>query len=67
MPYRRKYRRGGHILSLDELVRQEFVYWNYKVTHRGWFIVWQLRMAAHAIGENGCIYYAIKNESEAQK
>lgn len=60
--YKRKYRKGGHILSLDELVRQDFVYWHDKIHPRGWFLSWQLRMTAQAIGENGCIYYAIKED-----
>lgn len=60
--YKRKYRKGGHILSLDELVKQDFVYWHDKIHPRGWFLSWQLRMTARAIGENGCIYYAIKEE-----
>ena len=60
--YKRKYRRGGHILSLDELSRQDFVYWHEKITHRSWFLNWNFRMAVQAIGEKGCIYYAIRNE-----
>lgn len=55
---KKKFVKGGHILSLDELYRQEYVYWNHKVTHIGWFQNWTLRMSANAIGENGCIYYA---------
>lgn len=62
--YKRKYRRGGHILSLDELARQEFVYWHDKIHPRGWFLSWQFRMAVENIGETGCIYYAIKEDSE---
>ncbi|MBQ4121637.1 MAG: hypothetical protein IJD35_06450 [Clostridia bacterium] len=60
--YKRKYRKGGHILSLDELVKQDFVYWHDKIHPRGWFLSWQFRMAADNIGENGCIFYAIKEE-----
>ena len=56
----KKYKRGEHILSLDELSKQEFVYWNHKITHCGWFMSWQLRMAARSIGLNGNIYYAVK-------
>lgn len=63
-PAKKKYRRGGHILSLDELARQEFVYWHYKITHRGWFCNWNFRMAAQNIGEHGCIFYAIAEEIE---
>lgn len=59
---KKRYRKGGHILSLDELARQEFVYWNDKITHRGWFQNWSLRMAAGCISEKGCIYYAIADE-----
>lgn len=65
-PYKR-FRRGGHILSLDELARQEFVFWNDVLTHKGWFLSWQFRMAQNAIGENGCIYYAIKEEGKLLK
>ena len=62
--YKRKYRRGGHILSLDELMQQEFIFWLDKVTHRGWFMGWQLAFASKYIGPKGCIYYAIKNEEK---
>lgn len=58
-----KYRRGDRIKSLDELVKQEFVYWNDKITHWGWFMSWQLRMTDNAI-KRGIIYKAIKKESE---
>lgn len=32
------------IKSLDELASQEFVYFNGKLVHRGWFLNWQLKM-----------------------
>lgn len=56
---KQKYRRGPHICSLDELVRQDMVFWVDKPTHKGWFISWQLRMAANSIGKNGAIFYAM--------
>lgn len=55
-----KYRRGGHILSLDELAKQDFVYFRHKIYHEGWFGSWQLRFIKRNIGENGHIYYAEK-------
>lgn len=64
--YKRKYHRGRHILSLDELVKQDFVYWNDKITPCGWFMSWQLRMTANVIGEKGIIYYAVENKDGAQ-
>ena len=64
--YKRKYRRGGHILSLDELMQQDFVYWRDKIEPRGWFMSWQLHFAAKAIGPDGVIYYAVKNEEGSE-
>lgn len=42
---RRKYKPGGYIISLDELMKQEFVYCAGKLVHKGWFCSWQLRYA----------------------
>lgn len=44
---KRKYRKGGKITSLDELAKQEFVYFEDKITnnHRGWFMSRQGRLA----------------------
>jgi len=58
-----KYRKGEKITSLDELVKQDFVYWNDKITHKGWFMSWQLHMTCNAIN-HGVIFYAIKKEDE---
>ena len=63
MAYKRKYRKGSKILSLDELARQEFVYFFDKITHRGWFLSWQFRLAQSYI-ERGWLYYAEKIEGE---
>ena len=57
MTYKRKYRKGEKITSLDELVKQEFVYFRDKITHIGWFCGWQLRLAHNYI-IRGCLYYA---------
>ena len=56
---RKKYRKGGIILSLDELARQEFVFFNEKIYHRGWFASWQLSWCAARI-KFGELRYAIK-------
>lgn len=56
--YKRKYRKGGQITSLDALVTQEFVYFHDKITHSGWFMSWQFRLAKIYI-DRGCLYYAI--------
>ena len=60
--YKRKYRQGGHILSLDEFMQQDFIYFNGKIQPKAWFQCWQINMVNRCIGINGCIYYAIKNE-----
>lgn len=56
---KRKWRRGPKILSLDELVRQDVVFWSDKPQPHGWFMSWQFRMAANSIGKNGVIFYAM--------
>ncbi|MBE6666881.1 MAG: hypothetical protein E7607_01030 [Ruminococcaceae bacterium] len=56
---KRKYRKGGPILSLDELARQEFVYVDHKITHCGWFQSWQFGYTKRMM-EQGRICYAIK-------
>lgn len=60
---KRKYRPGPKVYSLNELMEQDFVYWRDKITPRGWFISWQIRMADEAI-KRGNIRTAIKIESE---
>lgn len=42
---KRKYEPGGYIISLDKLMKQEFVYCAGKLVHKGWFGSWQLRYA----------------------
>ena len=59
MAYMRKYRKGNPITSLDELSKQEFIYFHDKITHRGWFMSWQFSMAGRLL-ERGCLYYAEK-------
>ena len=61
MAYKRKYRKGEQITSLDELMKQEFVYVFDKITHIGWFGSWQVRLAQNFINR-GLVYYAVKNE-----
>ena len=56
---KRKYHKGGKITSLDELAKQEFVYFFDKITHHGWFMSWQFRLTRSYI-ERGYLYYAIK-------
>ena len=40
-----KYKPGRYIISLDDLMKQEFVYCAGKLLHKGWFGSWQLRYA----------------------
>ena len=62
---KRKYRKGDPITSVNELLDQEMVYWRDKITPRGWFLSWQLKMAYDAINR-GEIYKAIrKGETDA--
>ena len=60
MSYKRKYKQGGKILSLDALTKQDFVYWHDKIIPRKWFMCWQIQMTIQAM-EAGIIRYAISN------
>lgn len=40
-------------MSLDDLARQEVVFWRNKPTAKGWFLSYQFGMAAKAIGQSG--------------
>lgn len=63
MAYKRKYQKGEPITSLDELSRQEFIYFYHKITHRGWFMSWQFSMAQRLI-ERGALYKAEKVDNK---
>ena len=58
MGYKRKYKKGEKIKSLDELISQEFVYFYDKITSVGWFGSWQLRWAKSML-DNGKLFKAV--------
>lgn len=62
----RKYAKGDVITSFDELLRQDFVYFVDKITPRGWFMSWQIRMAYNAI-RGGMIRYAVSATTREDK
>jgi hypothetical protein len=53
------FEKGKRITSLDEVAKQEFVYWRHKVYHSGWFMSWQTRFLLCQI-QSGHIHYAKK-------
>ena len=57
MAYKRKFKKGDIITSLDELASQKWIYVFNKITHNGWFMSWQFRMAKQFL-ERGVLYYA---------
>ena len=63
MAYKRKYRKGEKITSLDELMKQEFVFFFDKITNRGWFASWQMRLAKSYI-VRGFLYKAERSEND---
>lgn len=64
MTYKRKYKKGEIIKSLNEMMAQEFIYCGDKILHKGWFGSWQIRMAQTFI-DRGFIFKAIKKETKA--
>lgn len=63
MAYKKKYRMGEKITSLDELIKQECVYCYGRIVQNGWFCSWQLRLA-HKYIIRGCLYYAERIEND---
>ena len=61
--YKRKYKKGKRITSLDELYKQEFIYAFHKITHKGWFGSWQIRFAQSCI-ERGRLFVAERVSEE---
>jgi hypothetical protein len=53
------YEKGELITSLDEMLKQEFIFSREKVYHRGWFCSWPIIFAQGKIQEKQ-IFKAIK-------
>ena len=62
--YKRKYKKGKQITSLNELMEQKFIYHDNQVLHWGWFGSWQIRFA-HIQMTSGRLYRAEKVDDEA--
>lgn len=58
-----KYKQGDVIKTLDELDKQEFIYFNNKIYHCGWWKSWQYRMTTDFL-KAGRLYKAIKKEQK---
>lgn len=52
-----KYRKGSRITCMEELVRQDVVFFRDKVLHRSFFQSWQIRYAINQI-ERGTLFRA---------
>lgn len=58
----KKYYKGRVIRSLDELAKQEFIFFGHKVYHKGWYLSWPLRNVL-ALLEGGKIFEAVRIEN----
>lgn len=56
-----KYKKGSRITCLEELVRQDIVFFRDKVLHRSFFQSWQIRYAVFQI-EHGTLFRAEKTD-----
>lgn len=63
---KRKYKPGDVIGSLDDLIRQDFIFMNGKVYHRGFFLSWSIHFILNSLG-NGCLRYAVREEDAHEK
>ena len=57
-----KYIKGEPIKSLDELMKQEFVYFNNRLTNVGWFQNWQIGWG-RLVCKNNLVFEAINLEN----
>ena len=46
---KKQYCKGDKITSLDELAKQEYIYWKDKIVHNGCFMSWQSILAYNCI------------------
>lgn len=56
-----KYKKGSRITCLEELVKQDMVFFREKVLHRSFFQSWQIRYAIIQI-ERGTLFRAEKTD-----
>lgn len=56
-----KYKKGSRITCLEELVKQDMVFFRDKVLHRSFFQSWQIRYAIIQI-ERGTLFRAKKTD-----
>lgn len=63
---KKKYRPGDVINSLDDLLRQDFIFFNGKILHRGFFLSWSIHFILNSLG-NGCLRYAVLEEGVHEK
>lgn len=64
MAYKRKYRKGEKITSLDELMKQEFVCFHDKILNYGFFGSWQIRFVQFYIQKDMLFYAERIGENE---
>jgi hypothetical protein len=55
----RNYVKGEQINTFDEFMKQEFIFHNNQVVHKGWFWGWTIHFAKSQI-QSKAIFYAIK-------
>lgn len=63
---KRKFKMGNKIVSLDEMARQEHIYFHEKIYHCGWFGSWRFRWVAQQI-QRGAFRYAIREGEQNEK
>lgn len=63
---KRKYKPGPPIRTLDELAKQDFIYFFGRILPRGWFMNWQLRLTTDCLNR-GWIRSAVKIENKKEE
>lgn len=63
MAYKRKYRQGARVKSIEEFLRSsetQYFWWHGRTVHKQVFLHWQVDTLIKVIG-GGCLYFAVEN------
>lgn len=63
MAYKRKYRQGARVKSIEEFLRASETYyfwWHGRTVHKQVFLHWQVELLVRVIGV-GDLYFAVEN------
>lgn len=62
-----KYEKGEKITTIDEMLKQEFIFDRHKILHRGWFGSWRISFAMSEINRGVIFKAKLKEAADADR